>query len=395
MADGSNLNPEMRVMVLSSDPANTHFVLNALGALGLRRTVATDNGLEAIRSLAADPVDLVVVDTDNVRLVDGLLFVKEVKLSDKVRNVPMMLIGDAASPAAKEELQRFGVVDFLKIPCAPDTFHFMLSSTLAMFHTSGTKEFKYSKAKDALIGNDTGNAIGMYTELRGLTNRDLRSSIGLAQGYEKAADAAKADAVIAEIAAEHAERSPQALLLRLKLKARAGDTTAARALIDELHALTPDSPFYYNRTLVALQDVGATELVEFVCDAAIRRRFELFEFHFALAESKYAVDDFRGALRAVDATVAKFGRDARCLNLKGTCLRRLRRFDEAIETFEDALRLAPMDAKVYYNLAVCAHGKGDLERAKQLLGTCLKIAPSFKRAADFLRELTGGVPVAS
>jgi CheY-like chemotaxis protein len=136
---------EMAIVVVAADPANTKTVSSYLKTIGYAGVKHMDNGIEAMQSLVENPCDLIIVDA-NVRFLPGWMLVKELKISEKVRNMPVILCGGGEPPASKEELQRYGVLDFFKMPGTASSFHFMLQSTVATASPSSG----YHKAADSI-----------------------------------------------------------------------------------------------------------------------------------------------------------------------------------------------------------------------------------------------------
>lgn len=378
--DFKNIN----ALVISDEPASAHVLLEHLKCVGVGKTQHITNGVEALRMLVESPRDLVVVDT-NVKFISGWLLVRELKTSEKVRNLPVVLAGSDA-PASTEDMKRYGVVEFFKLPGTASEFLFCVNSTLSLFRTSGTLEDKYTKAKAALLGEKTERAVALFSEIRDIAAKDTRSSVGLAQAHVQAKDVAAADVVISEMKADD-DAPGFALVLKLRMLLSQDKAGECGNLVNEIISLTPDSPFYYFRALKVAFEFDAVSLVETIAVAALSHNFSLPDFAIALCKCRFANKDYASALSVVTDAVRRHGASDELLNLQGACLRKCNRFDEAIACYEHALKLSPMDHKIYFNLAVCAQAMGQIEMAKNYISTCLKISPGFKRAEQLLSDL--------
>ena len=375
------------IMLVSADAANARTVVAHLKSIGYVKVTHMDNGVEAIRSLADNPKDLVVVDVDT-RYLAGWMLVKELKTSEKIRNVPVVLFGRPPSPAPKEELQRFGVVEFFSMPGAASALHFLIHSTISVFKTSGTLESKYTKAKSALIEVKTDQAIEMYSELRGQTAKDLRSSVGLVQAYVQGDDVASATSILSEVELSGADQSFASILkLRMFLSQGSAKVAEAQKVLDAILSLTPDSPYYFSRCLKIATEFDALWMIDQICRAAMVFDFQLPEFCLSLAKCRFVNKEYDTAMSLVDVAEKKYGQSTDLLNLKGACLRKLNRVDQAIESYEEALRLSPLDYKIYFNLAICAQNLNKRDLVLEYLQACLRIAPTFTRARQMLDDL--------
>jgi tetratricopeptide (TPR) repeat protein/CheY-like chemotaxis protein len=377
----ANHNP---VLVVSNASAHAHVMSEFLNALGYTKVETMDNGIDAMRELAQTPRELVVVDLD-VRYIDGWMLVKELKTSEKIANMPLILIGDGVAPVSKDELKRYGVLDFFKMPGTVATLQFLVHSTLTLQRTSGTVENKYTVAKSALLTEDTAKAKQLYGELRGLTAKDTRSSVGLAQAYVQDDQAADAERVMAGI--EDPDAGSFTLTLKIRMLLGQGKVGEAIAQADTLVAMAPGSPFYFSRVVKLGLELDAVEFAESMSQKAIDNGFNLPEFAMTLAKCLYARKDYAGALARVESAVTTFGRTTDLLNLQGACCRKLGDYGRAIGSYEAALLLSPMDAKIYFNLAVCARSMRAFKMAREYLTTCLKIQPGFVRAEELLVEV--------
>lgn len=381
----ANLQPATKILIVSNDAPSTGFVEKALSRLNYTDVKHLSNGLEAIDLLIEQRFGLVVCDL-NVRLISGWLFVKELKTSDKVPNVPIVLVGSGDAPAPEDELNHYGVLKFLKVPFKDSEFDFLISSTTQLFKTSGTRENKYTKAKDALIKQESDAAIDRYSELRHLTENSTRSSIGLAQAHLQKDDVEAATQVLANSKGNEQD-NPTSLILIAKMHYQRERKEEARNSVDKILSLMPDAAFYYSRCARLMLEHDDFEACEKVCEKALAKSFQLPEFHSCIARCKYTSGRFDESLKIVNEAISKFGASNELLNIKGVCLKKLGNFAAAILCYEEALRLSPMDEKVYFNLAICESAMHHVDVATRHLEMCLKIAPDFTRAREKLDEI--------
>ena len=126
---------------------------------------------------------------------------------------------------------------------------------------------------------------------------------------------------------------------------------------------------------------------ETICIEALGKKYEVPDFYVCLAKCKYATALFEASLQLIKTAEAKFGMTPDLYNLRGVCLKKMGQMQEAMRCYEEALRLSPQDARVYFNLAQCSIGMKNYPEAMRYLESCLKIAPSFPRAREKLVEI--------
>lgn len=379
-----NLNPQMRIYLLSADKENIISVVKCLKSLGLTNIKHFENGIEAMQSLIKDPVDYVLCD-QNLKFISGWLFIKEIKINEQVPNIPVTLFGKEDPPEAEEALKQFGVIKYLKLPVAHTSIEFSINSTISLFNTNGTIENKFTQAKTALLKKESEKAKEMYEELRGLTSKSVRSSLGLAHAYIQTQETEKAGKLIKEVA-DSGDTTPQSLLLAAKVCLQNKNTEEAEAKISKLLE-TNDDIFYYSRSVKLFIDFKRYDATENLCNTAMEKNFQVPDFHICLAKCRYTQEDFEACLELLFEAEKMFGQSNDLLNLKGVCLKRIGAYSDAIESYENALKLDPTNPIVYFNMSICYLEMADIPNSIKYLETCLKISPGFKRAKEKLAEL--------
>ena len=377
-------NTDIEVLVASADKKASVAVIKGLNSLGFSKISHLDDGIALVKLFSEKQIDFLVID-QNVQHIPGWMLIKEIKVSETIPNIPVVLFGREDPPAEEEELKQYGIVKYIQFPATVSEISFTINSTLTLFHTSGTVENKYSVAKEALINDDLEKATDMYSELRSLTKKSTRSSLGLAQTHIKNANHEAAYEIMQEVA-DSGDLTPAALMVAIRLDLEKSKNDDARQKVAQLLEKMEDA-FYYSEIVKMLMKYKDLEYAAELSDQAIEKGFKLPEFYQCPARLKYDSGQFSESLEIISKAEAIFGSVDTLLNLKGVCLKRIGRYDEAIAVYEEALRISPSDAKVYFNLALCAIDTEQFQQAAQYLESCLKISPGFSRAKDKLDEL--------
>ncbi|MBF0442969.1 MAG: tetratricopeptide repeat protein [Oligoflexales bacterium] len=375
----------MNVLVISADQNNAKLVNDALKQLGFAKISVMENGLEALASVTKNPVGFAICD-QTLKFISGWLFIKEIKLSDKVPNIPVILFGKDKAPDTEDTLKKYGILRYMQLPFSAADMNFAINSTLTLFNTSGTIENKFTQAKNSLIEDKVDKAIEIFSDLRSVTSGSLRSSMGLAQAYNQGNQKEKAEKIMDEIAQSTESGNPSSKLMSAKLALQKNDLRKANTYIDKLLMEIPNE-FYYSRAIRLYLDFKKYREAESFCNAAFSRDFEIIDIYVCLAKCRYELGSYESSLKLIGNALEKFGKNSDLYNLRGVCYKKTGHFQEAIEAYEEALRLSPSDARVYFNLAQCSIGMKNYPTAQKYLESCLKLSPGFPRAREKLEEL--------
>ncbi|MDQ3234945.1 MAG: tetratricopeptide repeat protein [Pseudobdellovibrionaceae bacterium] len=379
-----NYDKDLSVLVLSAHKEHAETIVKALKKLELNKIQLMDNGIDALQLMTEPGFGFLICD-QNIQFISGWLLIKEIKTSDRIPNIPVILFGKDEQPERDDVLKRYGLVQYLQVPVQPSDLDVAIHSTLSLFTTSGTVENKYTKAKDSLLKNKSKEAIELYSELRGLTKNSPRSSMGLAQAFLQDQQAAQADKVI-EALARSDESSPSGTLLQARILLQKNQPDPAIDILKKILAQIPNG-FYYTKAIQLLTDFQQFRLAAPLCHAAMRAGFERPEFLLCLGKDRYNVGDVEGALEFTQQHESAFDMTSEMYNLRGVCFKKMGDHNRAIDCYEQALRLNPTDARVYFNLAMCSIQMKRNDAAVRYLEACLQYAPSFPRAREKLNEL--------
>jgi tetratricopeptide (TPR) repeat protein len=386
-----NYSKDLSVLVLSAQKDHAETIVKALKKLDLHTIQVMDNGIEALQTMTEQAFGFLICD-QNIRFISGWLLIKEIKTSDRIPNIPVILFGKDPQPESDEILKRYGLIKYLHFPVQPSDLDFTIHSTLSLFNTSGTLENKYTKAKDSLLQNRSKEAIELYSELRGLTKNSARSSMGLAQSYLQDEQVAQADKVIEELSKSD-EDSPARSLLQARIHLQKKQSQPAVDLLNKVLEQLPNG-FYFTKSIKLLMDFQQFRLAAPLCHSAIRAGIERPEFLLCLGKDRYNEGDMEGALDYTQQHESAFGMTNEVYNLRGVCFKKLGDHSRAIESYEQALRLNPTDARVYFNLAMCSIQMKRNDEAARYLELCLQYAPAFPKAREKLDELRRRTPAA-
>jgi two-component system, chemotaxis family, chemotaxis protein CheY len=120
----------MRVLVVDDSSTMRRIIINTLKKIGCDDTCEAGDGLEALKSLADTPADMVVTDW-NMPEMTGPEFVRALRAMPDLAKIPVLMV---TTQAAKEDVivaLKAGVNDYLVKPFTPDALKDKLQSLLA------------------------------------------------------------------------------------------------------------------------------------------------------------------------------------------------------------------------------------------------------------------------
>ncbi len=163
------------------------------------------------------------------------------------------------------------------------------------------------------------------------------------------------------------------------------DFPNAVTALERCTALKPDFSEAFNNLGTALQETGQTVQAE----AAFKRAFEIdqnYNASYNLAKISFERGDLTQALTYVGRSLQRYDKSLLAWNLQGLVLDTMDRTDEAIGSYQQALKRVPNEENVSYNLAVAYFRKGEKTRAREILQRILPTAKTEELKAR-VREL--------
>lgn len=148
---------------------------------------------------------------------------------------------------------------------------------------------------------------------------------------------------------------------------------AKQALLKCLE-LKPDFSEAHNNLGTVYQESNEAELAEAEFKKAVALD-DNYNASYNLAKMYFQQNKFDAALENVQRSLRKYPKSVLALNLEGLIYDGLQKYETAIASFEQALKLVPNELNVSYNLAVAYYKTDNKIRAKDILD---KILPQAK-----------------
>ena len=380
-----DIDTKMEVLVVSASRHEQFQVKMLLKQVGLNNVTTLDSGIDALNLCTKKRFKVVICDQE-VSFIPGWLFVKELKTSDKVHNCAVILMGKEPCVVPKAELKQYGVLSYLQLPYSITELMSALVKSLNEFEDHASVENRYTEAKVALIAKNGAHATDLYHALKEETKSSSRSSLGLAQSHELTGNFKEA-AKLVDAVVKNGDVGASALMMALRLALTGKNDVQAKSLVKSLLAASAGSVLYYQAAGDECLKHGFLDLATDIFNQALGRGHRRPLISLGIAKALFLRGSMKESLSQAKHAVSVHGDFLEALNLEGVCLRRLGRHEDALRCYEKALKLSPLDAKVYFNMALCAVAMESLSEADGYLKTCLGIEPGYLKAKEKQAEV--------
>jgi two-component system chemotaxis response regulator CheY len=129
------------VMIVDDSPAMRSFIRRTvvIGGFEVRRCLEAGNGEEALALLRNDTVDVILTDF-NMPVMDGEQFVQNLRQSERLNRVPVIVISTDSTRGRMSRLQALGIHGYLCKPFTPEMLAQMLSAAVPEWGAPGVQE---------------------------------------------------------------------------------------------------------------------------------------------------------------------------------------------------------------------------------------------------------------
>lgn len=380
------LDPQMTIVVAGTRAADTWNVAQKLKTVGFRDIVQEQEFSRLLQFLYESPPDLLVLEAHQspeacVQLVE------DIRVDRGICNFPIaVILPHECSPETRQALASYGVSEVVEhATVVADLMRFL--TRLVNDFDGSLAEAALSRAKASLRMANPEKAIGEFERARE-HSVSIRTEIGLGQAHLMKGDHAQAGAWLEQAALIH-PACFEILMVRLEIM---------------LKKPAPDE-----EVLGWLQTAPLADLSSYRIPSLLRvfSRCERFQLGIQVAEQFRTSWEERNAvgfcvglghlyfdMGAEDEALRQLLRVQKLgsaglevLNMMGVIYAHRGEIELAVNYYEEALKVSPMDYRVLFNMALALERAGRLQEAVDKLQTVVEIAPGFQRARERAEEL--------
>lgn len=380
--------PDRSLKILIVDDKNNmrRTIRNLLRKIGYDKFIEADDGDTALTKLRTHEVDLILCDWNMPRMNGGELL-RAVRDNDELKDLPFLMLTAEANEATVAEAGEVDVDGYILKPFTPKLIQEKIDKVLEARDTPSPlethlnvgqvflKSKQYDRAKEEFeaalkINPNSPRALlarGQLDEAQGRVDEALKR-------YEQAV-----------------KLSPNFLKARKALVRHYQDKGDLTKTLEHLRASVRISP----RNLDSQVEFGRVLILKGRNDEAHEAFGKVIKlFKDDLPETARRVGEIylETGLEAEAEEVFLQGlatnpNDIHLYNRLGIAYRKQKKFKEAVENYKAALRIAPDNEKLLYNLGRAFFEAEDRERSESAMRQALKLDPDFAEAEEFLTRV--------
>ena len=118
-ADDTNITQQSKIMIVDDEPLNIKVVRKYLQGAGYSNFISTSDATDAMEIMRGEQPDVVLLDI-MMPQVSGLDILDAMRLDDKLRHIPTIILTASADPYTKTRALELGANDFLAKPVDPN-----------------------------------------------------------------------------------------------------------------------------------------------------------------------------------------------------------------------------------------------------------------------------------
>ncbi len=112
--------PELKILAVDDSPTMRRIIVNTLKRAGFNDVAEASDGKDALAKLKVDKYDFVITDW-NMPEMDGLTFVTQIRKSDDLKDMPVLMVTTRSVKEDIIEAMKAGVNNYIVKPFTPET----------------------------------------------------------------------------------------------------------------------------------------------------------------------------------------------------------------------------------------------------------------------------------
>jgi two-component system chemotaxis response regulator CheY len=383
----SNLFGSLNVLVVDDMPAIRRMLRQMLQHLGVQGDIQeAGDGQEAWEALQERSYDLVVCDINMPRM-NGLDLLRHLRATPQYETTPFLMITGEVSEDIVAASAESEVDGYLLKPFKVDSLESRLRAIIMHRHQPSRGESLFRKANKLLVGGRPSEALAILEKLvlppfrKQAKVLNLMGECHLSLGYRDEAT------VCFEGALEINPKYLKAYQNLAALMESQGNLAAARSHLEEARKLSPLNPErLYCLGELCLRDGAPEEAKQYLEESWRIGHHVPAASHSEMAETFLAAGLDQVAEELFLQAIDDAPQDVHLYNRLGVALRRQQKHRQALDCYQQALKLDPKNEKVHFNLGVLHFDLGEKDKALKAFRVALDLHPDFSEAQDFLRR---------
>ncbi len=356
--------------------------------------ICTNSGVEALKILQYSAFDMILCDYDT-QYMRGWQFVKQFKNHPDFKNMPIILFGTDRDTIAKDQIdmrdtmKEYGVTTILHYPFKNFMLDREIDKTLGVFNDRNGTEHAYSGAKEALREKNITLSKKLYEGIYKKNKKTSRANLGMANVYKAEGDTKKQQQFLGK-SLEYDIDNLSAIYENFEIAVSNKDERLIDGLPKTLikEGNEKNILFLYEFVQILFK-YGSVDKILSMVDTYKNMIGAIPTFiHVIVAKCYLKKDDVDLAFGLMDKLLSEGKKEVGVLNLIAVIYRKKNDLQKSLEMFFQALELAPTDYRILFNVALNYAHLRDYEISKSYAQRVLKLAPHFKKAVQFMNNLS-------
>jgi len=380
--------PDKSLKILIVDDKNNmrRTIRNLLRKIGYEDFVEADDGDTALTKLRTHDIDLVLCDWNMPRMNGGELL-KAVRDNDDLKDLPFLMITAEANEATVAEAGEVDVDGYILKPFTPKLIQEKIEKVLEARATPSPLETHLSVGQVFVKSKQYERAREEFQAALRINPNSPRALLAMGQLEEVQGNVKKAQGLLEQAV----KLSPNFLKARkalIKLYQARGDLKNAAEHLRAAVRISPrnvDSQVEFGRVLILTDRTEEAHevfgrVIKLSQDDLPETARQIGEIYLEAGLEAQAEGVFLQGL-------ATNPNDIHLYNRLGIAYRKQSKFQEAVENYQAALKIAPDNEKLLYNLGRAFFEADDRDRSEAAMRRALKLDPEFTEAEEFLTKV--------
>lgn len=378
----SQFDPERMVVLIVDDSFNMRRSMkNMLRHIGFTKFIDAADGDTAWKILADRKVDFIICDWNMPRL-PGLELLRRVRDNPSLRDIPFLMMTAEVSESRIVQAAETEVDGYIIKPFVARTLEAKIKRVLKQKETPSEFDAHMKEGQNLLEESDFDGAKREFAEALRLRPESARARQALGEVFTRMGDLREAERWLHEAA----RANPQYIRVYESLGGlyeKMGRADSALEYLEKACQISPHNSDRQKKLGRLYLEAGEPEKADHAFQMALQSdrgnadlHTEIGEIYLATGDSTKAAAAFKSSLNILE--------DVHVYNRLGIALRKKGRFAEAIREYKKALKIAPGDEALYYNIGRAYLESGDADNAVKSLTHALRLDPDFAECKELL-----------
>lgn len=379
---GRSSRGNIKVLVVDDQPLMRDFIRYMLKSYGYTDLHQASNGVEALRSIRSNPIDLIITDW-NMPNMTGIELLKIIRSDAELFSKAVLMVSDEDSSEKVLYAIEEGVNGFLKKPFSQIELIERLRQVIELMNNPSPIQNQIDQMRRLKLSGKYSEALSLGLEILEAQSHPIVALMACECLYQLK-DYDKAVQLISDI--DETDRTSGHVSLLGKIFMSLGKRDDGIYYLEQAVRKNPANDERKIDLAYAFFSIGNIDMAEKVIDEVMLKNPTDLNM---VAIGKLYLDhgELDKASRYLIQTVNPIPETLHVFNDYAIALRRACRYDDSIQIYKKCLRIKPDSDVLHYNLGFLCHYMGDIEGAKVAMENAVRLNPDNENASKLLKKI--------